>query len=152
LILKLYFFDSSALIKLFVQESGSEAMSQLFETTEDRAHLVSALAELEIHCTLRRLARSKNISDDHCTSAMAAVAAEQKRMIEYPLTAAVMQEAVIVSDRSALRALDALQLATALEARSSVFDQDVITLVSSDQELLTAAKSEGFEVWDPQNV
>jgi hypothetical protein len=52
-------------------------------------------------------------------------------------------------DRQNLRALDSIQLATALIARDTQISGATTQFVSSDAKLLEAAISEGFAVWNP---
>jgi predicted nucleic acid-binding protein len=64
------------------------------------------------------------------------------------LNAALVEHAVSLARKHALRAADALQLASALIARADEAGHDM-TLVSSDLELNTAAIVEKMAVIDP---
>lgn len=54
------FFDSSAVIKLFHRERGTERLRQLLMNSANQPH-VSELARLEFYSTLYRLRREKNV-------------------------------------------------------------------------------------------
>jgi hypothetical protein len=69
-------------------------------------------------------------------------------MIQQPVTSAVLDTAKIMVDRHYLRALDAMQLGSAIVARDLLAAPDMRFIVS-DNDLLDAARKEGFDVWDP---
>ena len=69
-------------------------------------------------------------------------------MVQQPLNPAVLESARQLLDRTVLRWPDALQLAAAITARD-MFRGMEITFVSAVDQLLTAAKIEGFETLDP---
>ncbi|MBS1800254.1 MAG: type II toxin-antitoxin system VapC family toxin [Acidobacteria bacterium] len=145
-----YFIDSSALVKLFVAEAGSESIVQLVTEVDDQRKQVSALALIEVRSAIRRRQRAGDISDADADSSIAALVGESQRLLEHPVTAAIVEHASALVDRQDLRALDSLQLASAIVARDSMRGDDRLQFVTSDQKLLKAAQSEGFDVWDPQ--
>jgi predicted nucleic acid-binding protein len=67
----------------------------------------------------------------------------------HPFTANVLRLAIGIIDRQNLRALDAVQLSTALLASQSLPSADSIQFISSDDKLLEAARAEGFDTWNP---
>ncbi len=79
---------------------------------------------------------------------MDSIAAEARRMIEQPVNRQVLDAASILVDRHHLRALDAIQLGSAIVARDLFAAQDMSFIVSDD-DLKSAAAAEGFGVWDP---
>ena len=64
------------------------------------------------------------------------------------VTKAVQELAIAIVDRQTLRALDAIQLATALFANQSSGTND-LQFISSDDKLLLAAAAEGLDTWNP---
>jgi predicted nucleic acid-binding protein len=116
---------------------------------EDQLKQVSVLALIEVRSAIRRRQRTGDISTVDAELAIAALVNESRRVIEQPITAVVVQHASALVDRQDLRALDSLQLASALVARGSLQENDRIQFIASDQKLLSAAKAEGFDVWDP---
>jgi hypothetical protein len=87
---------------------------------EDQHKLVSVLALIEVRSAIRRRQRTGDISTVDAESAIAALVGESRRVIEQPVTAVVVQFASALVDRQDLRALDSLQLASALLARGSL--------------------------------
>lgn len=118
--------------------------------TEDQRKQVSVLAWIEVRSAIRRRQRTGDISAADADSSVAALAGESRRLLEHPVTAAIIEHASALVDRQDLRALDSLQLASALVARDSLQESDSIQFIASDQKLLKAAQAEGFDVWDPQ--
>lgn len=143
-----YFLESSALAKLFVFENGSEALIRRLEQVDDMRKLVSSLASLEVRSAIRRRQRSGEIPPTDAEGALDALAAESLRWVEQPISPSVIETARLVLDQHALRALDALHLATCLVARDTLQMTDIY-FVSSDRNLLEAAGAEGFQVLDP---
>ena len=81
--------------------------------------------------------------------AIVSLAEETRRIVEHPITEQILAEAAALVDRHNLRALDAIQLASALLAKLTLTLQDSLTFVASDRKLLDAAYKEGLATWDP---
>jgi predicted nucleic acid-binding protein len=146
----LYFIESSALVKLFVAELGSQQMVRLVESSEDANRMASSLALVEVRSAIRRRQRGGEIKDVDAIAALGALDSEWRRLIDHPVTSAVIGHSLALIDRRYLRALDALQLASAIAARDSVTKQGTVTFVCSDERLIAAAQSEGFALWNPE--
>jgi uncharacterized protein len=146
--LTFYFLESSALAKLFVLEKGSEPLIRVMEQVDDMRKLLSSLAPLEVRSAVRRRQRAGEILPADADQALEYLAAESLRMVEQPISPAVIETARFVLDNHPLRALDALHLATCLVARETLQVTDIY-FVSSDEALLNAAESENFQVLDP---
>lgn len=143
-----YFLDSTAFIKLFVQESGTGAIIRLMEATEDNRKLISAGTPLEVYSALKRRERSGGITAEDGESARGILRMEAARMVQQPLNPAVLEAARQSLDRHELRSSEALQLGAAIVARE-MFQGMEIVFVSSDNRLLEAAKEEHFRVLNP---
>ena len=143
-----YFLESTAFAKLFVQETGTDALIKLMEAVEDNRKLISASAPLEVYAAVRRRERAGDISADDATAALEILRMEAARMVQEPLNPAVLEAARQLLDRTTLRWPDALQLGAALVARE-MFQGTEIIFVSASQHLLEAARSEGFHALDP---
>ena len=143
-----YFLESTAFAKLFVQEAGTDALIRLMESVEDNRKLIAASAPLEVYAAIRRRERAGAISHDNANAALEILRIEAARMVQEPLNPAVLEAARQLVDRTELRWPDALQLGAAMVARE-MFRGLEIVFVSSLQQLLDAAKAEGFSVLDP---
>lgn len=127
-------------------------MIGLFERVENPYKAISALAALEVRSAIRRRQYSGDTLPAAADQAIGILNAEMRRVVEHPITSVVLDEASALVDRQNLRALDALQLATALIAARSLGSRDTAQFVASDQRLLKAAIAEGLEAWDPSII
>jgi hypothetical protein len=143
-----YFLEATAFAKLFVQETGTDALIRLMEAVEDNRKLISASTPLEVYAAIRRREREGCISADDATAALDILRLEAARMVQEPLNPAVLEAARQLLDRTELRWPDALQLAAALVSRDMFHGTEII-FVSASPQLLEAAKSEGFHAIDP---
>ena len=143
-----YFLDSTAFIKLFVQEAGTEAIIKLMEATEDNRKLISANTPLDVYAALKRRERTGGLAAGDSEAARNILRVEAARMVQQPLNPAVLEAARRALDRHELSATEALQLGAAQVARE-MFQGMSIVFVASDERLLEAAKAEKFEVLNP---
>lgn len=146
-----YFLDSTAFIKLFVQEPGTEAIIKLMEATEDNRKLISASAPLEVYAALKRRERTGGLAAEDSEAARNILRVEAARMVQQPLNPAVLEAARRTLDRHELSATEALQLGAAQVARE-MFQGMSIVFVASDGRLLEAARAEKFEVLNPASL
>lgn len=143
-----YFLESSAFAKLFILEQGSEPLILLLEKVDDPQKLVSALASLEVRSAIRRRQRAGDILPADANRALHNLDAEILRIVQQPVSPAVIDVAELVLDSHPLRAMDALHLATCVVMRDTLQVSD-ICFVSSDDSLLKAASVEQFPVLNP---
>ncbi len=107
------------------------------------------LAALEARSAIRRRQFSAEISTVDAEFALVSMQTDLLRFRSEPLTPGILQLAGELVDRQNLRALDSIQLATALIASRSLSLGDIFLFVSSDTRLLRAATAEGFDTWNP---
>jgi predicted nucleic acid-binding protein len=123
-------------------------MLQFANKEDDRNKVVSALAQLEARSAICRLRKGKLITPGEATTAIDSLAAEIRRIVEQPINPTVLEAAATLIDRHHLRALDAVQLGSAIVARYLLAASDM-RFIASDKTLLEAARLEGFQTWDP---
>jgi predicted nucleic acid-binding protein len=131
------YWDSSALVPLFVAEGRTAEMLALLEA--DPYVLVSFLTPTEVRSAIRR--RSRYALPSHAGPLVLtdALASNWHVMTVY---AEILKAAQTVVDIHGLRASDAIQLAGALVASPA----RKIPFVTADEELKAAARAEGFPV------
>ena len=119
----LVYFDSSALVKLLVQEEGSDLAAELWDNCD--AALASRLAYPEIRAALAAAGRNHDLS--HADLDTTEQAWEQYWAAVRPveLTSAVEHHAGQLARTCALRGADAVHLASAL----ALADPDLIIAV-----------------------
>jgi len=143
-----YFLEATAFAKLFVQEPGTDALIRLMEAVEDNRKLISAATPLEVYGAIRRRERSGAISPENATAALDILRMEAARMVQQPLNPAVLEAARQLLDRTTLRWPDTLQLGSAAVARD-MFQGTEVIFVSASNQMLEAARAEGFHALDP---
>jgi predicted nucleic acid-binding protein len=146
-----YFFDSSALVKFYVEESGALWVRSFTDVESNIVH-VSSLAEVEAVSALTRRLNRRDINQtefDEACDDLEQDFATQYRIVA--LTEAIIRSAATLARRHGLRAYDAVQLAAALETNRiiSKVEATQLTVVSADAELNAAARAEGLNVEDP---
>lgn len=146
-----YFLEATAFAKLFVRESGSDALIRLLEPIEDNRKLISAATPLEVYAAIRRGERSAHIAPEAAANVLEALRLESARMVQQPLNPGVLEEARQLLDRTTLRWPEALQLGSVLAARE-MFPGTKIVFVSASVPLRDAAKAEGIETIDPAQL
>lgn len=108
----LVYFDSSALVKLLVEESGSDLAAALWDGCD--AALSSRLAYPEVCAALAAAGRSDDLGKSELTSAERTWGDHWAEMRPVELTAPVERHAGELARTHSLRASDAVHLASAL--------------------------------------
>jgi len=138
------FFDSSALAKRYLQEVGTDSVLRLIDEAE--LVLASRLCWLEVTSAVARVARDGLLREtDEVIQALDDDFATLIGILE--VTPIVVADARRLALRHALRAADAVHLATVLVA--VLWHGADTFFVCSDQRLLAAAKTEKLQVIDP---
>ena len=140
------FFDSSALVKRYVAETGRKTVNALVEKT--RVGAVSRLAHIEVFAALHRRRMGMPVSDAEFAAGIAAFREDWKNFTVVEMSGEVLGQVARVIESHRLRGADSIHLATALWLRKQALAD--LVLVAADRELLTAARKEGFDVIDPQ--
>ena len=144
-----YYLETSALVKLYVRERGTEQVLALAARSGGNRLAVLALTRVEVRSAIRRRERNGEIP----TPVAAQLLEMFKRHLEAKFVIQMVSDFVLdtasaLVDRYALRAFDAVQLAGYAVLKGSA-GIDVPVFVCSDQTLLTAARQEGMPVFDP---
>jgi predicted nucleic acid-binding protein len=146
--LTLYFLDSSALVKLYVQEPGTDRLLPLISGQPENRFAVLALSIVEVRSAIRRRQRAGDIDALVAGAILESVQSHMEtRFIRQAINDTVIDSALEMIDRYALRAYDAVQLAGCLAL--CAIAAETFTFVCSDQRLLEAAQSERLGVLDP---
>ncbi len=133
------YLDASALVKLFVPEPESEALNRALAGLTDV--IVSDLALTETASALGRRVREDRLTRDQARRLYREASKLQTSVHHAELTPPIHRRAerLLLSIATPLRSLDALHLATALDAEAA-------TVVSFDPRLRDAAGSQGLFV------
>ena len=147
-----YYMDTSALVKRYRNEPGTEAIDRLFDVRQaDTRIYTSFLTALELTSSILRLVKGGQLSQNLADNMLARFRQDTQGTVRIlPLTDAIVNDALAVVEQHQLRSADAIHLATASSIFSLAPELESI-LVSSDRELLSAAANSGMGVLDPQD-
>jgi uncharacterized protein len=113
--LALFFLDTSALVKLYVQEPGTDWLLPLFSDQPDNRFAVLAISVVEFRSAIRRRQRAGDINASAATAILESVQSHMEtRFIRQMINETVIDTALEMIDRYALRAYDSVQLAGCL--------------------------------------
>lgn len=146
-----FYFDTSALVKRYRTELGTELVETLLADPgpQDR-FFISFLSIIELTSGILRLAKGRQLREDSAREILARFRGDVHELLRvWPLDEEVAAAAVTVAEDHRLRAADSIHLATAQTIASVVSDTRVV-MVSSDRELLEAAGAAGVTPLDPQ--
>ena len=144
-----YYLDTSALVKLYVREPGTERLLALAARSSENRLAVLALAQVEFRSAVRRRERSGEIPSPIASQLLETFKRHiEGRFLVQMVTDFVLDTACALVDRYALRAFDAVQLAGYMVLKSAG-GADIPVFVCCDQELLNAAQREVALVMDP---
>jgi uncharacterized protein len=139
--LRLY-LDTSALVKLYVEEEGSSMVRQWVDDADTVATSIIAFVEARAAFAHRR--REKRISSAAHARLVRDFAADWDRYLVLEATQTLMRRAGRLTETHALRAYDAIHLAAAKILREKLAEP--VSFASWDVRLVAAARKEGLEV------
>lgn len=144
------FFDTSALVKFFHEEEGTETVTQLINSSDNKIYVLD-LCKLEFFSALYRRFRNNEIDEYALSSAIDGFEEEIERFNIERLSYPVLQESESLLKKygriAGLRTLDALHLGC-----FSLISENNWHFVSSDDNLCNIAKIIGFKVINPLNA
>jgi uncharacterized protein len=141
----IYYLDSSALVKRYAAESGSDKITSLVEG--DQMIAVSWLAVPETLSAVARRAKGGSISTEDLASIRSQINQDMQRFMIVEVSGAPVDGTEALIARHALRGADSIHLSTALWLRKAV--KSSVVFVASDTELLTAARAERLKTLNP---
>jgi predicted nucleic acid-binding protein len=145
----LFYLETSALVKLYVFEPGTERLVGLAASSEGHRFAILALAQVEFRSAIRRQERGGEISSAEADALIESFRQHlEGRFIVQPFTDSLLDVALALIDGYPLRGFDAMQLAGYLMLRSISGAEEPV-FVCADKTLLSAARNEGYPVLDP---
>lgn len=135
------FFDTSALVKHYVREPGSAAVRTALRR---KTPVVARIAHAELASALARLCREGSLDARARDRLLARIDADFATFDVVELRPAVSRMAAALVCRHPLRALDALQLASAL-----ALGRPTVRFWCADERLVAAASAEGLRTTTP---
>jgi uncharacterized protein len=130
------FFDSSAFIKRYAEENGSQSVEDICR--EASALGLSVICIPEIISALNRRRREKLISPSNYSLITQTLSEDIREAVIINLTSEVISTTTALLEKNSLRAMDALHIACAVEWEADLF-------VSADRQQLRAAAQTGLK-------
>lgn len=129
-------FDTSAFVKRYIEESGSQAVEALCLTATEMA--LSVICIPEILSALNRRVRERDFSQVQYEKAKEGFLDDIGDIEIVSLTPEVISISAAILEASPVRALDALHIACAVQWGAELF-------VSADRRQISAAKKAGLQ-------
>ncbi|MEG4940098.1 type II toxin-antitoxin system VapC family toxin [Microcoleus sp. F4-D5] len=151
-----YFLDTSALVKRYVPELGSNWIQSITLPAAGNFLAISQITWVEVCSAFSRRQREGSLSVDEVDQLMGDFRTDfdnQYEVLEVDRTLIETAGALVM--QNPLRAYDSVQLASALRVKSTLvrfFVPDTqLVFVSADNRLLDIAQSEGLATDNPNN-
>jgi predicted nucleic acid-binding protein len=139
------FFDTSALVKRYYSEAGTDTVDELIES--DETTVVSSLSIVETTSAFRRKHNRDEIAEDEMNALLGAFFEEAlDDFLILPLDESLVRFSFDLVIEDDLRTLDSLQLSAALSVHS---EETNVTFVCADGELASTAEERGLETINP---
>jgi uncharacterized protein len=149
-----YFLDSSAIVKRYVNETGSIFVENLTNLKSGNLILLARITQVEVASTFYRRLKGGSLTQTDADDAL--------KLFQYDLannyfviemTKSLLDLAMQFSAKYSLRGYDAVQLASSIETNQERLNQGLSSLImiSADIELNIAAQSEGLTAENPNN-
>lgn len=136
------YFDTSALLKRYVVEAGSEAVTTLWK--QATASAASQILYAEVIASFARKRREQPDAAPLLAEAMRLFREDWKGLHRMDVDNEVNRHVDELLARHALRGADAIHLASAIRLRDLV--QAHVTFACADVALVNAARVEGFAI------
>jgi hypothetical protein len=150
-----YFLDTSALVKRYVPEIGSDWILSITDPATDNDLAISQITWVEVHSAFARRLRDGSLSAQRFDLIAQKVREDfenEYRVIDVDRT--LIETATELVMQHPLRAYDSVQLASALRFQSTTLlsqPETRVIFVSADNRLLDIAESEGLATDNPNN-
>jgi predicted nucleic acid-binding protein len=129
------FLDSSAFAKRYVEEAGSQSVDDICQEATELC--LSVICIPELISALNRRVRERSLSQKNYHTIKRALSEDVQDIVIINLTPEVITTTTRLLEAHALRAMDALHVACALEWEAELF-------VSSDKQQIIAAGKTGL--------
>jgi hypothetical protein len=152
--MRTFYLDSSALAKRYLTEIGSAWVTTLVDPAGGNTIVVAEITRVEVAAALsarQRATQGLSLVERnrlfqllvlHCTTEYTII----------PITAAMIDQAMLLTQNHRLRGYDAVQLATALDVQAATLATGLpgLTFLAADDDLITAARTEGLPADNPR--
>ncbi|MBC7797100.1 MAG: type II toxin-antitoxin system VapC family toxin [Pyrinomonadaceae bacterium] len=149
-----YFCDTSAIIKRYIKEKGSQFVEGIADLKSGNKIFLAQIAQVEIAAAIARKQRGNLLTQADAQNALTLFQYDlTNNYLNIEISQTLLNEAVSIATKHALRGYDAVQLSSAMQANFELLQKNLspLVFVSADNELNAAAISEGLTVENPNN-
>ena len=140
------YLDTSALVKCYIAEDGSDDVIALM--ADAAAVATSLVTRTEVAAALAKAVRDDRVDEDEAQRAHRKFLREWADFGRVPITDALVERADALAWEHGLRAYDSVQLAAALACEDMVGALGVdVVLATFDRQLRKAAAQAGLSTW-----
>mgnify|MGYP001582306992 CR=1 FL=1 len=139
------FFDTSALIKRYIDEDGSDAVEEILGEQDEI--IVSPITKIECFSVIKRLLLEKAIIKKNYDLLSKEIAYDFKFFSIIDFSDILEKQALKLVDRYQLKPLDSIQLASCLLAK-----KEISYMVACDDKLIYSSKKEGLRIINPIKI
>ena len=140
------YLDTSALVKCYIAEQGSDDVIAL--VADAAAVATSLVTRTEVAAALAKAIRDHRVDEDEARRAYRKFLREWPDLGRVPVTDALVERADALAWEHGLRAYDSVQLAAALACQDMVDALGVdVLLATFDRQLRKAAGQAGLSTW-----
>lgn len=147
-----YYFDTSALVKWYVSETGTAWVTNVLGPDSENEVYTVRITGAEVVAAFSLRVRTGSVAPTDVQAAIAQFKNDFRGEFQVvEVTEVLVDAAMMLAERHGLRGYDAVHLAAALvmQALRGATGQTPITFVSADGRLNAAAAVEGLTVEDP---
>ncbi len=141
--MSIIYLDTSALLKLYIQEEHSDEVSVLVDIAEGAG--TSLLTYTEMAAAMARAVRMRLIADETARSAWDKFRSDWPEFTRLRLSASLTERAAMLAWDFGLRGYDAMHLAAALTWQEAL--EEPVVLATFDRLLWSAGKKAGLPIW-----
>ena len=146
------FFDSSALIKRYIVETGTEWVIELLRPSIANDVFIANITGIEVASAIARRLRSGSLDQITAKESLTRFKRDfDKRFIVIDLTEKIINEGFSLAEKHGLRGYDTAQLAVGVSVMNRLKQSGIrdFKFISADNDLNKAAKAEGLTVENP---
>ena len=136
------YLDTSSLVKLYVEEEGSEAVRS--QVSNAKAVATSTIAYVEARAAFARKHRAGDLREEEYDRILDDFRQEWAAYLAVDVSEAIITLAGDLAERHDLRGFDAIHLASALALQNKM--QAPIDFSCADERLTVAAEAQGLRI------
>lgn len=139
------YFDTSALIKRYIREAGTEKVRDLFRDAQ--SIVVSSITKLELFSTLKRSLIEKRIKEPDYEKTRERIQDDFMDFQVVKFDEQVENSAIEIIEKYQVKAMDSIQIASFFLVKN-----DETLFVSCDTKMFNVMKAEKIKVINPLHV